>query len=128
MGLDMYLFGEDHADYSKRFEDGHAGKITLAHTTYQLGYWRKHPNLQGWMEALYRSKGGEGGFNCDSVRVSFQDLRNLEDAVNTNGLPHTEGFFFGDSSPEDKADDLAFIAKAREAIAMDMEIYYYSWW
>lgn len=120
MGLDQYAVAvmpnRENTDLSM------AGEAT------EIACWRKHPNLQGWMEALYRSKGGEGGFNCDPVRVSFQDLRNLEDAVNKNGLPHTDGFFFGESGPEDKANDLAFIAKAREAIAMDMEIYYYSWW
>ena len=25
----------------------------------ELHYWRKHPNLQGWMENLYREKGGQ---------------------------------------------------------------------
>jgi hypothetical protein len=24
----------------------------------ELHYWRKHPNLHGWMEALYYAKGG----------------------------------------------------------------------
>lgn len=25
----------------------------------EIAYWRKHPNLQGWMEQLWREKGGE---------------------------------------------------------------------
>lgn len=34
----------------------------------ELHYWRKHPNLHGWMEQLYRDKGGaEEIFNCAAV-------------------------------------------------------------
>ena len=32
----------------------------------QIHYWRKHPNLHGWMEDLYRAKGGAAEFNCRS--------------------------------------------------------------
>jgi hypothetical protein len=98
-----------------------------------IAQWRKHSNLQGWMEQLWVSKGGEqtgewSQFNCAPVRLTFQDLADLEAAVNGDDLPATTGFFFGQSMPEDKMDDLAFIAKAREAISQDMEIYYDSWW
>ena len=27
----------------------------------ELHYWRKHPNLHGWMERLYEAKGGASG-------------------------------------------------------------------
>ena len=40
-----------------------------------LGEWRKHPNLQGWMENLWRSKGGEGEFNCVQVELNGDDLQ-----------------------------------------------------
>ena len=128
MGLDQYAFAvmphKDNTDTSFVW-----GRDNEPDNYSEIAYWRKHANLQGWMEDLYRSKGGDADvFNCASVRVTFQDLADLEATVNGDDLPATTGFFFGASTPEDKIDDLAFIAKAREAIGQDMEIYYHSWW
>lgn len=128
MGLDQYAYAvmphKDNTDLSIAWgREDREGKI------HDIAYWRKHANLQGWMEQLWVSKGGDGDvFNCAPVRLSFQDLANLEEAVMGDDLPATTGFFFGASTPEDRMDDLAFIAKAREAISQDMEIYYDSWW
>ena len=91
-------------------------------------YWRKHPNLHGWMEQLYRSKGGVGSFNCVTVRIDEADLNALEDEVKNDRLPQTEGFFFGTSRPEEKDDDLKFISAAREAMKDGYTVFYSSWW
>lgn len=127
MGLDQYAYAvmphPDNTDLSyvwthEQSED----KVFL------IAQWRKHPNIQGWMEKLYESKGGERVFNCQPVRVTFQDLINLKYAVINEKLPVTQGFFFGESLPEDREDDLKFIEDAMKAIGQDMEIYYDSWW
>ena len=52
----------------------------------------------------------------------------LEPEVRNNTLPHTVGFFFGESLPEDREVDLLFIARAREALARGLKVYYTSWW
>jgi hypothetical protein len=101
-----------------------------------LWVWRKHPDLHGWMAALYQQKGGKGvdgmdgpdTFNCVPVLLTLEDLNSLELAVRCRALPRTSGFFFGESRPEDQAEDLAFIAKARAAIAAGKAVYYTSWW
>ena len=81
------------------------------------------------MENLYRSKGGtDETFNCVGVRLDLHDLDALEQAVNDNSLPETHGFFFGVSDGSEKADDLEFIRKAREAIAEGDTVFYRSWW
>jgi hypothetical protein len=81
------------------------------------------------MEALYRERGGTGdSFNCDPVMLTLEDLDRLEADVNGNNLPETSGFFFGSSTPEDKADDLTFIMKARAAINDGWQVLYDSWW
>lgn len=140
MGLDQYAMAvmphKENTDLSIGWtrEDGD-GKVT------EIAYWRKHANLQGWMENLYVRKCEANGispncderwggvvFNCQPLRLTFQDLADLEQAVTGNDLPHTTGFFFGESHPETRKDDLAFIEKARQAIGMDMEVYYDSWW
>ena len=95
----------------------------------ELHYWRKHPNLHGWMENLYQEKGGKSDtFNCDNLQLTEEDINRLEEDVNNDSLPETQGFFFGQSYPEDKVNDLEFIRKAREALAEGYDVYYTSWW
>ena len=42
-------------------------------------------------------------------------------------MPPTTGFFFGEFE-ETEEDDLAFIAKARVALAEGKTVFYSSWW
>lgn len=94
-----------------------------------LFYWRKHPNLHGWMEELYRAKGGtDEAFNNNTVRLDLKDLDALEEAVNAGTLPETTGFFFGESVPEHADEDRRFLKLAREAIAQGYVVFYDSWW
>lgn len=96
----------------------------------EIAYWRKHPNLQGFMEQLYREKGGEAeSFNCVDVVLTSEDIDKLEQAVNGKQLPETNGFFFGSNSDDYYAEqDREFIANARQAIADGYEVAYSSWW
>ena len=96
----------------------------------ELYYWRKHPDLHGWMEALYYKKGGiSETFNSgDNVMLTELDIVDLEAVVELDALPPTQGFFFGESRPEDREDDRKFIKKAREALAAGFTVYYTSWW
>jgi hypothetical protein len=121
MGLDMYAFTTAADVPPVDFEPPHE------HT--ELHYWRKHPNLHGWMEALYRQKGGTNeAFNTVAVKLESADLDALEHAINGDALPHTEGFFFGVTDGSEKADDAAFIRKARDALSSGLAVFYWSWW
>jgi hypothetical protein len=71
-----------------------------------IARWRKHPNLHGWMQELYYERGGqERTFNCSPVRLDEYDLIDLEEAIDRQGLPVTEGFFFGKNRPEETEQD-----------------------
>lgn len=96
----------------------------------ELYYWRKHNALQGWMENLYRKKGGQDEFNCVDLPLTLEDLDELELVIHQNRLVPTEGFFFGGNyDPTMYAkDDLEFIKKAREAIAENKVVVYSCWW
>ena len=97
--------------------------------TEEIAYWRKHPDLHGWMEQLYRKKGGtETSFNGGPVLLTEEDIDNLKIAVLTRSLPSTSGFFFGESKQEINFADLEFIEKAKEAIKEGYTIYYDSSW
>jgi hypothetical protein len=123
MGLDMYAFTTK-AKLSKEvdFEE-----INLKPE--ELHYWRKHPNLHGWMQSLYDEKGGKSvDFNGDCVVLDMEDLDVLEEDIRDGNLPDTAGFFFGNTMGDEIDDDLQFIAKAREAIKEGKTVYYTSWW
>lgn len=124
MGLDQFAFAIDNNGEKE-----------------ELAYWRKHPNLQGYMENLWEAKGKPGlddanmggmglsDFNCIPLELNSDDLDDLEDAVRGSGLPSTAGFFFGsDSDDYYKQQDLEFIQKAREALDAGLTVVYDSWW
>jgi len=121
MGLDMYAYSltkEPETDTDFAIDDD----ALLIHQ------WRKHPNLHGWMEQLYLDRGGEQSFNCTPVRLTEADINRLEAAIRAGALPPTCGFFFGQSDGSEIEDDLAFIAKARKALAAGFFVVYSSWW
>ena len=97
--------------------------------TIELATWRKHPNLQGWMQELYYEKGGEGEFNCVDVELTFEDLDALEATLDEEELPETVGFFFGSNADDHYAEaDREFIVQARAAIKQGYKVIYSSWW
>lgn len=91
--------------------------------------WRKHPNLQGYMESLWRSRGHKGEFNCVDVELSKQNILKLENIIIKGDLPKTVGFFYGNDADEYyKKDDLSFCITALNLIKKGYKIYYSSWW
>ena len=123
MGLDMYAVATK-AKLNKEVDFD-----TINVETEEVHYWRKHPNLHGWMQSLYESKGGTSdSFNGDCVVLTNNDLLDLERDIMDGNLPDTQGFFFGNSDGEEIQDDLEFVSKAREAIKEGKTVYYTSWW
>ncbi len=123
MGLDQYAYSVD-----PRLVEGSVDFKVPDDCARQIAYWRKHPDLQGWMQELYLAKGGQEEFNCVNVRLELEDLDALEEAVRDGDLPRTSGFFFGESTPDDRDDDLIFIRDARAELAEGRVVYYTSWW
>ena len=119
MGLDMYAMVT---------MESPAGAVDLkTEEETELYYWRKHPNLQGWMQQLYYEKGGKAdSFNCEPVVLISDDLDRLEADVENGRLPDTTGFFFGVSDGRE-AEDLKFIARARQALNEGKTIFC-DWW
>ena len=125
MGLDMYAFS------TKAKPKTDVDFETKNFKPEEVHYWRKHPNLHGWMQSLYDMKGGTSdSFNGDCVVLDIVDLDNLEEDIREGNLPDTSGFFFGESSngDEENENDLLFVTKAREAIKEGKTVYYTSWW
>ena len=117
MGLDMYAYAAAKAEAND--ETGQR----------EIAYWRKHPNLHGWMHRLWIEKGNEGEFNGDELELTWEDLEALEQAVTHKQLPATSGFFFGrDSDDEYRASDLAFVRAAKAEVFLGLKVFYNSSW
>ena len=95
----------------------------------ELAYWRKHPNLQGWMENLYHEKGGDESFNCVDLELDLEDLDALEESLDEEALPETAGFFFGSNADDHYSEAYReFIVAAGAAIKQGYTVVYSSWW
>ena len=125
MGLDMYAFAVSKENSIDQFT------IAPDSDNEELQYWRKHHDLHGWMEQLYRAKGGtKESFNCVPVQLTVEDLDQLQSDLLGERLPQTQGFFFGINPPdlESLKEDLMFIQKCRIALQEGKTVYYDSWW
>ena len=123
MGLDQYATAR--RGEAKTDDEGY----TYYEDSMELAYWRKHPNLQGWMQDLYHEKGGEEEFNCVDLELTLEDLDALEESLDEEALPETAGFFFGNNADDHYAEqDREFIREARAAIKQGYTVVYSSWW
>jgi hypothetical protein len=129
MGLDMYAWTVPSEWAGDRDTDYRPDADRKAE---EIFYWRKFNALHGWMEDLYRSKGGDCvSFNCTTVRLTNEDLDKLLADTGGNKLVPTEGFFFGNTDqicPEDLESVAEFVARAKQAIAEGEAVFYDSWW
>jgi hypothetical protein len=139
MGLDMYAYAAARAGQQDEYneQEGDWNLETREWVTKDLlpkpreiAYWRKHPNLHGWMERLAESKNLDyGSFNGVELELTWADIDALEQAVTHKQLPATTGFFFGSDADElYYQDDLAFIKAARAELFLGLKVFYNSSW
>ncbi len=143
MGLDQYAYvaakaGQQSQFYETAVFDKDIGEMVNPKVTRprEIAYWRKHPNLQGWMQQLWIKKGCESdgdatgdSFNGVELELTWEDLDDLERAVTHGQLPETTGFFFGNPADEIYQDqDLEFIRNARAELFLGLKVFYNSSW
>jgi hypothetical protein len=138
MGLDQYAYaaakaGQQDQYYEDENYDKEDSDPTKIGPPREIAYWRKHPNLQGWMEQLWleRNPGGDEhtSFNGIELELTWEDLERLELDVIAGTLPPTTGFFFGNESDEYyREQDLDFIKKAKTEIFVGLKVFYNSSW
>lgn len=124
MGLDMYLEGRlmQMGGYGApdKVEKRTGKKVSSINV--ELGYWRKHPDLHGYIINNF----ADGNDECQEIWLGREQIEQILTAIEKDELAHgTEGFFFGKSYQpgekdeygsyeQQKADDLATF---REALA-----------
>ena len=143
MGLDQFAYAAAHAgDRDRYWNSGEFVDnkfVSPAPEPREIAYWRKHPNLQGWMERLWKEKGAPGGdpddpnymFNCVELELTWEDLDRLEEDIKNGALAelNTTGFFFGNASDEYyREHDLKFIKNARAELFLGLKVFYNSSW
>lgn len=144
MGLDQYAYVAARAGayrdyYEAEYGDDKSLNGTVAKPR-EIAYWRKHPNLQGWMESLWLEKLAAQGtqpqesqygssFNGVEIELTWEDLDRLQQAVEHQQLPPTRGFFFGEDSDQYyRTRDLEFVKNARAELFVGLRVFYNSSW
>ena len=136
MGLDQYAYAAaTETQYDEYWETAEMvdGEFVSAKVEKprEIHYWRKHPNLQGWMENLWRERGGDPdvSFNGIQLELTWEDLERLERDIKAGALPETSGFFFGEDADDYyRNQDLEFIKQARAEIFLGLRVFYNSSW
>lgn len=140
MGLDQYAYAAAKAGQNDEWWGQY--DIPEDQRTVQpvreIAYWRKHPNLQGWMENLWESKGSPGSyagpdsmFNGVELELTWEDLDRLERDINEGTVAQLEttGFFFGDASDDYyREQDLQFVKDAKAELFVGLKVFYNSSW
>jgi hypothetical protein len=121
MGLDQYAYVA--GKYDTDYDDS---------SRQEVAYWRKHPNLQGWMEKLAQEKGLQyDSFNGVELELIWEDIDRLEKDIKSGQVSElgTTGFFFGDPSDEYyREHDLEFCVNAKAELFLGRKVFYNSSW
>lgn len=135
MGLDQYAYIASKAETD--YDDP---------SRQEIAYWRKHPNLQGWMEKLWLKKQSipytqtdqfienvypSRDFNGVELELTWDDIDKLEKDIKTGKTAKldTQGFFFGRPSDHHYYDyDLDFCVDAKAELFLGRKVFYNSSW
>jgi hypothetical protein len=141
MGLDMYAYVAARAGQQAEFYEGSEWdpdhkehRNPNVNKPRDIAYWRKHPNLHGWMARLWLAREGNelremDNFNGIELELDAEDLDLLEFVVKARELPATSGFFFGDNADQHYYnEDLKFIQAARAEMFLGLKVFYNSSW
>jgi hypothetical protein len=107
MGLDMYLTARKFyfSHRSKRMiEDG----FEVESKELAVGYWRKHPDLHGYIVQEFNNSLDD----CQPIDLDADCIKKIIAAINDSVLPHTDGFFFGETVGDEKDRDIEILNKA----------------
>lgn len=110
MGLDMYLEGKTYlwTDWDDPAKNETRDGFRVKEITIELGYWRKHPDLHGYIVQTF----AEGRDECQEIELSSEDLIRTIAAIKDRQLPKTGGFFFGASDGSEDKETIETLQRA----------------
>lgn len=141
MGLDMYAYvASKKGQYNEYYETAEFDKTVNEFVSktvskpVELAYWRKHPNLHGWMEKLWLAQDNtrtDKTFNGVELELTWEDIDKLEKDIKSGEVSKlgTTGFFFGNPSDDIYRDqDLQFCIDAKAELFLKRKVFYNSSW
>ena len=132
MGHDQYLVAQKESENNTETGDFFGNPASNV-VVEQLGVWRKHANLQGFMQNLAVEKKiveNVDDFNCVDLPLDLDDISRVVAAIALQDLPQTTGFFFGASYGDDAETqrDLLIFDEAASYARLGWQIIYRCWW
>ena len=102
----------------------------------EVCYWRKHSDLNGYMEDLYYERGGDKDFNCEPLLLEKEDVECIIldhkkhlDETNEFEIGKSSGFFWGETTKENWEQSLEdFEQLLKETDWENSTVYYHCWW
>lgn len=102
----------------------------------EIAYWRKHSDLNGYMERMYTNRGGKESFNCVPLYLKREDIHqiiaDIEKHLDPNcdyEIAESSGFFWGETDREKWENSLDDFKRILDNTDWDNETVYYScWW
>lgn len=140
MGLDQYAYAAmKSGQYDEYYRQQHnvVDDVNRVGEPDEIAYWRKHPNLQGWMERLWLEKNPgilddpDAVFNGVELELIKEDIERLERDILSDSMANldTTGFFFGNASDDYyREQDLEFVREARFRLFLGFKVFYNSSW
>ena len=124
MGLDMYLEKVDgvynQQEMLEKYQDLEFEEI---------GYWRKHTDLNQYFAGVYYDKGGQKEFNTIPLVLSEKDVKELLDGLEDGFIQRNVKSSFSRTNEEDWRLTKVYFKKALEEVDFSQEtLVYYCWW
>ncbi len=106
----MYLEGEKYlwTNWETPIDNRREDDYRIRSIDLELGYWRKHPNLHGYIVKTFNKNIDD----CKRISLEEKDIEKIIKAIESEALPYTKGFFFGQSNGSEQAEDLNIFKKA----------------
>lgn len=123
MGLDQRVY----VTYSENALDKTGFDVDAVPDTYLVWEWRKHADLQEWMEQLYLKKCGSTEPDCFSILLTEDDITRLREDTESVRLPKTSSPTWG-STIHQYLDTIKFCDKALEYVKVGTQLFYYASW
>ncbi|MEO5913338.1 MAG: hypothetical protein ABIS50_03830 [Luteolibacter sp.] len=115
----MYLSGDEYVseDWKNPANNIVENGYRLKGKRFDLGYWRKHPDLHGYIVENFAN----GVDECQPIDLSGDAIGQIVIAISEDRLPHTEGFFFGQSEndEEQRNEAVAILSRALKWLETD---------
>ncbi len=118
----MNLIGQRFRGFQAEDEPEKYMDLELKRVEYEIAYWRKHPNLHGFIVENF----ADGVDECQEIHLYEENINSIIEAIEADNLPETSGFFFGESCIEgEKESSLVAFRKANELLAAEKKDGYY---